>query len=131
MSQATRKRQDAERRGHRAERRAILSYAMRGFRVLARRYRTNLGEIDFIAARGDVLAFVEVKARETKTEGIDAVTYRARRRIEGAARQFLAREARLIGRPPDVFAIRYDIIVVGSNILRDVWHETDAWREGE
>jgi putative endonuclease len=51
--------------GHRGERLAAWALRLKGFRILARRYRTPSGEIDLIARRGDLVAIVEVKARPT------------------------------------------------------------------
>ena len=46
---------------------------LKGYRVLATRYRTPLGEIDIVARRGKVLAFVEVKARPSLEAGLEAI----------------------------------------------------------
>lgn len=53
----------ALKRGHIAEYRAALCLMLKGYRIVAMRYRTRLGEIDIIARRGDLVACVEVKAR--------------------------------------------------------------------
>ncbi|MFP3339830.1 YraN family protein, partial [Micrococcus sp. SIMBA_131] len=58
-------RQKAYRLGHRGEWLAAIALRLKGYRILARRYRTKLGEIDLIARRGDLVAIVEVKARPT------------------------------------------------------------------
>ena len=55
----------AYRRGNRGEWLAALMLMAKGFRIVARRYRTKLGEIDLIARRGDLVLIVEVKARPT------------------------------------------------------------------
>ncbi|TIO58114.1 MAG: YraN family protein, partial [Mesorhizobium sp.] len=55
-------RRKAYRRGHRGEWLAALALMLKGYRILARRHRTKLGEIDLIARRGDLVLFVEVKA---------------------------------------------------------------------
>jgi hypothetical protein len=59
-------RRSAYRRGHFAEFAAAALLCLKGYRLLARRYRTPLGEIDLIAKRGRLVAFVEVKARPTR-----------------------------------------------------------------
>src|SRR5262249_18337556 len=60
---STETRQKAHRRGHSAEWRAVWRLRLAGYSILARRYKTRVGEIDIVARRGGVLAFVEVKAR--------------------------------------------------------------------
>ncbi|MFQ5537747.1 MAG: YraN family protein [Gemmatimonadota bacterium] len=65
----------------------------KGWRVLARGYRFGRREVDIIAARDGVLAFVEVKTRSGDAYGAphEAVTRAKRREIEVVARYFLAR----------------------------------------
>ncbi len=67
------KRRRAEKRGHAAEYWAALYLMLKGYRILALRYRTPLGEIDLIARRKDVVAFIEVKARRSENGAVDAV----------------------------------------------------------
>ncbi len=84
-------RQMAERRGRRAELAAVWLLRLKGYRILARRYRTPVGEVDLIAQRGRTIAFVEVKRRATLAEAAEAVTATGRRRIARAASLWLAR----------------------------------------
>ena len=97
----------AYRRGHRGEWLAALALMLKGYRIVARRYRTKLGEIDLIARRGDLVAVVEVKARPTLQEAMDAIGPQAMRRIEAAADLWLARQ-------PDYakLSIRFDLVAV-------------------
>ena len=95
------------RRGHRGEWLAAVALMAKGFRIVARRYRTPLGEIDLIARRGDLVLIVEVKVRPTLLEAMDAVGFQSARRIEGAADLWLARQ-RDYGRP----SVRFDLIAV-------------------
>ena len=113
----------AERAGRRAEYLASLFLQLKGFGVLARRYKSPVGEIDLVARRGGLVAFVEVKARPSLDEAVFAVSPRARRRIEAAGRLFIAREPHLAA-----LALRYDIIAVAGWRLR---HLPGAWREGD
>ncbi len=101
------RRRRAHGRGHRGEWVAALALTIKGYRILARRFRTKLGEIDLIARRGDVIAIVEVKARPTLIEAMDAVTPATQRRIEAAGDLWLARQ-------PDHgrLSIRYDLVAV-------------------
>jgi len=100
------RRQLAEARGRRAEAIAAWFLRLKFYRILARRYRTPLGEIDLIAKRGRTIVFVEVKQRPSEVEGIDAVTARARRRIAKAALLWAAAH-------PDAarFDHRFDIVI--------------------
>jgi putative endonuclease len=61
----------------------------RGYRVLARRFKTRYGEIDIVAQTGTLLAFVEVKARARIDDAAYAVTPRQQQRIVDAARGWL------------------------------------------
>jgi putative endonuclease len=62
-----------------------------GFRIVTSGFHTKSGEIDIIAWEGDVLVFVEVKARHSAEPPEDAVGFRKRRRIIRAAKSYLAR----------------------------------------
>ena len=64
----------------------------RGYAILERRYRTNRGEIDIVAADGETLVFVEVKARADQEFGTAAecVTPAKQRRVARMAAEYLA-----------------------------------------
>ena len=108
-------------KGHRGERFAALALQLKGYRILATRFRTKGGEIDLIARRGDLVAFVEVKARPTLGEAMDAVGPSAQRRIEAAADRWLSKQADY-GR----LSARFDIVAV----LPRRWpaHVPNAWQ---
>ncbi len=101
------KRIAAERLGKRAEWVAAFALRVKGYRIVARRYKTKAGEIDLIARKGDLVAMVEVKARPTVQAAVDAVTYASQRRINNAADHWHAKQ-------PDAtkLSIRFDIIAV-------------------
>ncbi len=44
-------------------------YYRRGYKIIDKNYRTNIGEIDIIALENDVLAFIEVKTRTSVNYG--------------------------------------------------------------
>lgn len=119
MTRSDRRR--AYRRGHRAELLAALLLLLKGYRIVHRRYRTRVGEIDIIARKRDLVIFVEVKARAERQSALDSINATARRRIEMASLQWLARQ-------PDGgrFSRRYDIIAV----LPRRWpaHFENAWQ---
>src|SRR5271166_1036124 len=75
----------AFRTGISAESRAAAYLIAKGFRILARRWRSPVGEIDIIAARRKLLVFVEVKARDKFDDAAWSVTDRQRARIAAAA----------------------------------------------
>ena len=101
------KRRKAERRGHVAEYLAAVYLLLKGYRILAIRYRTRLGEIDIIARKGDLAVFVEVKARTFEGQAIDAVGYTTQRRIQAASDLWLAKRQDTAG-----LSRRYDVVAV-------------------
>jgi putative endonuclease len=84
------KRRQALLSGRRAEAGAALYLRLKGYRILARRFCVNGGEIDLIARRFDAIAFVEVKLRPTLLEAMTAIDARKRRRVSRAAHFWLA-----------------------------------------
>ncbi len=97
---------------------------LKGYRILARRFRTPVGELDIVARRGRVLAVVEVKARSSVALAADAVTGRQRRRVADAAAWFLVRHPDCEG-----LDVRFDAMLLGAAL----WpvHVMDAWRIGD
>src|SRR5438552_8215581 len=100
-------RQIAFRTGISAESRAAAFLIAKGFRILARRWRSPVGEIDIVARRRRLLIFVEVKARENLDDAAWSVTDRQRARIVAAAEAWLAM------RPDDsIEDMRFDAVLV-------------------
>jgi putative endonuclease len=117
-------RQIAFRTGISAESRAAALLIAKGFRILARRWRSPVGEIDIIARRRHLLVFVEVKARETLDDAAWSVTERQRFRIVAAAEAWLARNA-----DDRIRDIRFDAMLVApGRIPRHVPAAFDASR---
>lgn len=117
---------DAERRGRLAEGIAALFLAMKGYKILARRYRVFHGEIDLIAWEkspppGGTVCFIEVKWRPTLDQAVEALRRRQRERLARAASTFLARRSDLAAAE-----VRFDILVLAPAS----WprHLKDAWR---
>jgi putative endonuclease len=94
-------------RGRAGEWLAALVLLLKGYRIVERNFRCKLGEIDIVARKGDLVVFVEVKARPGPAEAVDAVNARARRRIANAARIW-------IGRRKDAARLswRFDIVAI-------------------
>jgi len=111
----------AYRRGRWAEAACAATLVLRGYRILGRRLRSPVGEIDIVARRGPVLAIIEVKARPDRALAAEAVTPRQRDRLMRAAGWVVA------GRP-DLAAmqIRFDVMLVTP--WRWPRHVVDAWR---
>lgn len=110
-----------ERAGRRAEAVAAMMLRLKGYRVLAQRFRGLRGEVDLIARRGSVVVFVEVKRRPSLTVAAESVSPRQRARIAAAAEEFIAARPRL-----SRLGIRFDaILVVPGKLPR---HLADAWR---
>lgn len=115
-----RARRRAERFGRWAEGLCVLALRTTGWRILARRFRAPVGEIDIVARRGRVVAFVEVKAR--RGDGLAPTPdARQRRRIARAAALFVARHPALEG-----CDLRFDLMVVRP--WRPPRRLADAWR---
>ncbi|PQA72000.1 YraN family protein [Brucella oryzae] len=107
MTELREKKRIAFFRGHSAERFAAMALLLKGFRIVARRYRTRLGEIDLIARRGNLVLIVEVKARSSLEAAHLAVTPQAMHRIEAAADLWLQCQP-----DHDCLSLRFDLIAV-------------------
>jgi putative endonuclease len=102
----------AFRTGLSAESRAAAYLLAKGYRILARRFRTPHGEIDIIGKRRDLIAFVEVKARASLDEAAFAVTPRQQARIINAA------QAWLVAHPEHAeLELRFDVILIAPRHL--------------
>ena len=86
-------RQQAETRGRRAEWCAAWWLRLKGYRILAQRVRTPMGEVDIIARRGATLIFVEVKYRPDPDQAAAALSPKALMRVARAANFLLGRYA--------------------------------------
>ena len=111
----------AEARGRRAEQVAALFLQLKGYRIIARRFKTKTGEIDLIARRKNVLAMVEVKQRQSREAAEASIHPASLKRIESAAAQFLNSR-----RQYDACDVRFDVIFVLPRFK--ITHITDAWR---
>ena len=122
IGQRPSKKQKAERRGRTAEMLAMLLLRVKGYSILAQRFRCAAGEIDIVAAKGNMVVFIEVKARRNTHQALESVTARQQKRIEAAAEVWLQSET------SRNFAVRFDVITVAPRALPT--HMMDAWRPG-
>jgi len=68
---------------------------LHGYRILARRFKTPLGEIDIIARRGNLIAFIEVKARQNLELAAHSIGKQQQSHIARAAELFMQRHSSL------------------------------------
>ena len=92
------------------------------YRILDRRVRTPAGPIAIVVRRGAVVAFVEVKARQTRARAAGSISRTQRRRIVRAAAHYVAANPRLA-----VLTQRFDAVLVEPR----KWphHIINAWTE--
>jgi putative endonuclease len=100
-------RQAAFGRGISAESLAAAWLIGKGYRILARRFRSAAGEIDIVAGRRHTIIFVEVKARATLDDAAWSVTPRQRSRIAAAAEIWLANNPKVQFKD-----LRFDAILI-------------------
>ncbi len=94
--------------GRAGEAAALTHYRRAGYRVVARNWRCQLGELDLVVAKGSMLVFCEVKSRRAMGLGgpYEAVTWRKQRKLRTLAEAFLA----VSGVPAP--SIRFDVASV-------------------
>jgi putative endonuclease len=114
------KRQVAEKRGRQGELRAAIYLQSKGWRILDKRVKTPLGEIDLIAKRGGVIAFIEVKWRH-KAEDLDHAVDEYRLRRVAAAVEAVAHLYAQTGED-----IRIDVLLLAPRRLPR--HMANVWQ---
>jgi len=105
------KRAAAEARGRKAERRAAWWLRLHGWRILGERLRVAAGEVDLVARRGRIIAFIEVKWRERPADLDLAIDHHRLRRVAAAAEMLAPRFAR----PQD--DVRIDVMLLAPGRL--------------
>lgn len=120
ISKSDRQQRDAA--GRRAEIISAWLLRLKGYRVLEQRFKTPVGEIDLIARRASVIAFIEVKARPSAAAALESVSPRQRRRITRAAMVFVQKRPDLADNQ-----MRFDLILVSPGQMPH--HIVDAWRD--
>jgi len=114
-----RDRRAAEARGRDGESRAAWYLRLRGWRILDRRVRTPVGEVDLVARRGKLIAFVEVKTRATAAELDFAIDEPRLARVAAAAEYLMPRYTQ----PGD--DIRVDVLLLAPGTPPR--HIENAW----
>jgi len=113
-------RREAEAAGRRGERLAGWWLRLKGWRILDRRVRTPAGEVDLVARKGNLVAFVEVKTRATAAELDFAIDERRLARVAAAAEYLMPTYAQ----PGD--DIRVDVILLAPGTRPR--HIENAWQ---
>lgn len=98
--------------GRFAEFSAAALLTLKGYRILERNYLAGGGEIDLIAQKGRIIAFVEVKARPDLERALVAIDTRKLDQVAKAARFWLS-SARL----PETLILRFDVVLVAPGRL--------------
>lgn len=106
-------------RGLRAEHFAATFLRLKGYRIIATRYKTPVGEIDLIARRRRTLVFVEVKERQTMNDALSSITPQMKARITRAAQMYIAAHPACSG-----FDMRFDVVATRGFFIR---HLDNAW----
>jgi putative endonuclease len=109
------------RTGLAAEKLCCLALRLKFYRVITRRYKTPMGEIDIVAARGNSVIAVEVKARPTKEQALESISTQQRARIARALQDFVMRNPKFSNAN-----LRFDIMVATPR--RWPTHIKNAWR---
>jgi putative endonuclease len=113
---------EAQKRGARAEILAGWRLRLAGWRIVARDLRLGPAQVDIVARRGRVLAFVEVKRRGRRNDAAEALHPAQRARIARAAEIFLANRPEFAA-----FETRFDAILIAPGRWPE--HRKDAWRD--
>ncbi len=103
------------------EKLAALYLVLKGYKILAMRYKTRAGEIDIVARRRKTLVFVEVKGRRDINEALESVHAKNRSRVEQAARHFLSRHQKFAQDD-----MRFDVILFAPPF--SFRHLDNAWQ---
>lgn len=114
------KRQAAEQSGRDGEKRAAMWLRLKGWSILGQRVKTRLGEIDLIAKRGGVIAFIEVKWRARVEELDHSIDEFRLQRVAAAVESVAHAYAR------DGEDIRIDVILLAPGSFPR--HIVNAWQ---
>lgn len=110
----------AYKRGIWAESVACILLFLKGYWIIARRYKSPVGEIDIIARRGNTIAIVEVKHRKDLSTALHSLDRKTKKRIVRASLHYLARHERY-----NDFTTRFDLIAMSS--VFKIRHLDNAW----
>jgi len=111
-------------KGQEAEAKAARHLRWHGYTMLDRNARGGRGELDIVARKADVLAFVEVKRRPSREDGLLAMHADKQTRLRSAATAWLARHPELVQ-----LQCRFDLIIVTpGKLIPRIEHLRDVFR---
>jgi len=111
-------------KGRMAEDKAARYLRLKGYRILDRNARLGRGELDIVAGKGDILAFIEVKLRPDREAGLLAVHIDKQERLRSAASAWLACHVR-----QQHLQCRFDLIILTPGSLHTrIEHLQDVFR---
>jgi len=103
---------------------AVRFLQKKGYRIVARNYKTPVGELDIIARDGDTIVFIEVKTRTDISFGypFEAVNKRKRQKLKNLALLYLKRQGK-------ESPVRFDVLSIFcmGNGKKDIEHIKDAF----
>jgi putative endonuclease len=103
---------------------AVRFLQKKGYRIVARNYKTPVGEIDIIARDGDTIVFIEVKTRTDISFGypFEAVNNRKRQKLKNLALLYLKRQGK-------ESPVRFDVLSIFcmDDGKKDIEHIKDAF----
>lgn len=99
---------------------AIFLLTVKFYKIIERRHKTKIGEIDIIAVQGKTLVFIEVKSRRNKSELFEAITNNQKNRIIKAAELYISKKPQY-----NNYKKRFDAIFITPNLLPV--HIKNAW----
>ncbi|WP_299374396.1 YraN family protein [uncultured Kiloniella sp.] len=107
--------------GRYAETIAAMYLRCKGYQILARNYKTKVGEIDLIARRRSLICFLEVKKRHNLETASYAISQTQQKRIIHAAEYFLRVNPMYLD-----FDKRFDAVLIGATVFP--YHIKNAWQ---
>lgn len=96
---------------------------LKGYRILAHRFKTPVGEIDLIARHRSTIIAIEVKARPSLQQSLECITIHQRRRIKRAFLWYIGQNIKQSG-----YDFRFDVMLVCP---RRWQHIKNAWKINE
>jgi len=103
---------------------SILVLTLKGYRILERRFTCRSGEVDLIVQKGNLICFIEVKARKSTRDALFALSNKQKTRISRAAEWYLAKNIQ--GNTSHENIYRFDMMAVEPWCLPT--HIVDAWQ---